>query len=115
MVARTADRPHRRARRSRLRLLVVALLAGAALVAWVQLTQSDDSWRALRGPIPFGDGRCAVALSPDRTVERTVCVVAGTTSCFDRRRRLAATRRDCEGALEALVDEGLLPAGQAGS
>jgi hypothetical protein len=115
MVARTAARPRPRARRSRLRLLVVALLAVAALVAWVQLTRSDDAWSALRGPIPFGDGSCAVALSPDHTVERTVCVVAGATSCFDRRRRLASSRRDCEGAREALVEEGLLPAGQAGS
>jgi hypothetical protein len=115
MVARTVAHPRSRRRRSRLRLLAVVLVVVVAILAYARITRSDESWRALRGPIPFGDGSCAVALSPDHTVERTVCFVSGTTSCFDRRRRLAASRADCEAAREALVDEGLLPAGQAGS
>ena len=101
--------PSRTRRRRRLRWLIVALLAVAAIVAYQRLTNDEERWHALRGPFPFGDGRCAVALSPDRTVERTVCVVGGTTSCFEDRRRLASARRDCTGAREALVEEGLLP------
>src|SRR5919106_3528399 len=106
MVARTAEhsRPRPR-RRRRLRWLVVALIAVLAIVAYAQLTGSEDAWRGLRGPVPFGDGRCAVALSPDRTVERTVCIAGGITSCFDGRRQLPATRPDCRGAREALVEE----------
>jgi hypothetical protein len=116
MVARTAARSRpRRRRRRRLRWLAVALLIVAAIVVYAQLTGSDDSWRALRGPIPFGEGRCAVALSPDRTVERTVCVVGSSTTCYDGRRQLAAARDDCRGARAVLVAEGLLPDAQAGS
>jgi hypothetical protein len=101
--------PSRTRRRRRLRWLIVALLAVGAIVAYQRLTNDEERWRALRGPFPFGDGRCAVALSPDRTVERTVCVAGGTTTCFEDSRRLAAARRDCTGAREALVEEGLLP------
>jgi hypothetical protein len=99
-------------RRRRLTWLVVSLLVVAAIVAYTRLTADDDQWEALRGPFPFGDGRCAVALSPDRAVERTVCVVGGSMSCFDGRRRLAPARADCTQAREALVEDGLLPGGQ---
>jgi hypothetical protein len=111
MAARTAvrSRPRSRRRRRRLRLLIFALLLVLAVVAYLQLTASEDTWRGLRGPVPFGDGRCAVALSPDRTAERTVCVAGGITSCFDGRRQLQPARPDCRGAREALVEEGLLP------
>jgi hypothetical protein len=110
MVARTAERPRPRPRRRRrLRWLAVGLLAVLAIVAYAALTGGEDAWRGLRGPVPFGDGRCAVALSPDRTAERTVCVAGGITSCFEGRRRLAATRQDCRDARAALVEEGFLP------
>jgi hypothetical protein len=108
MVARTAERPRPRPRR-RLRWLIVGLLAALAIVAYVQLTATEDTWRGLRGPLPFGDGQCAVALSPDSTVERTVCIAGGVTTCFDGRRQLSPARADCQGAREALVEEGLLP------
>ena len=87
----------------------MARLACAAIVADQRLTNDEEQWRALRGPFPFGDGRCAVALSPERTVERTVCVVGGTTTCFEDSRRLAAARPDCTAARQALIEEGLLP------
>ena len=109
-MVRTAERPRPRPRRRRRRRwLLLVLFAVLAIVAYAQLTGSEDAWRGLRGPVPFGDGRCAVALSPDRTVERTVCIAGGITSCFDGRRQLSATRPDCREAREALVDEGLLP------
>ena len=104
--------PSRARRRRRYTWLVVVLLVVATIVAYTRLTADHDQWEALRGPFPFGDGRCAVALSPDRAVERTVCVVDGSTSCFDGRRRLAPARRDCTQARQALVEDGLLPGRQ---
>ena len=101
------SRPRRR--RRRVRWLVVALLAIAAIVAYVRLTDSTQTWRAIRGPVPYGEGRCGVALSPDRRIERTVCVLGATTMCFSGRRQLVAARRDCAGAREALVGAKLLP------
>ena len=104
--------PSRTRRRHRVLWLVVGLLVVTTIVAYTRLTANGEQWEALRGPFPFGDGRCAVALSPDRTVERTVCVVDGSTSCFDGRRRLAPARVDCTQARQALVEDGLLPGGQ---
>jgi hypothetical protein len=89
--------------------VTVALLVAVAALVYAQLSGDEDGWHALRGPYPFGEGKCAVALSPDRTVERTVCIAGGTTSCFDGRRRLAMARADCQRARDALTEDGLLP------
>jgi hypothetical protein len=99
----------RPARRRWVRWLVLLLAVVVAVVAYAQLTGGDEaSWEALRA-YPFGAGKCAVALSPDRVTERTVCVAGGETSCYDGRRILAMTRNDCRAARAALTEEGLLP------
>ena len=97
-------------RRRWVRWLLLLLIVLVAAVAYAQLSGGDEqSWESLRGPYPFGEGKCAVALSPDRVVERTVCVVSGETSCYDGRRILAMSRNDCQGARAALTEDGLLP------
>ena len=97
-------------RRRWVRWLVLLLIVFVAVLAYAQLSGGDEkSWEALRAYHPFGEGKCAVALSPDRVVERTVCVVSGETSCYDGRRILAMSRNDCQGARAALTEDGLLP------
>ena len=96
-------------RRRWVRWLVLLLVVFVAVLAYAQLSGGDEkSWEALRA-YPFGEGKCAVALSPDRVVERTVCVVGGKTSCYDEQRILAMSRNDCQAARAALTEDGLLP------